>query len=250
MWRGWTALKKSNPNHDASGLFTSAGNNAGKTVTVSHEGKTYTVRHNASGVADLVKVVGDHGSHTVWKESHGPATGVKAAVLEKAKGSGSSPTPPKPTTPPDLSGLKKVGSQLGSNPGGQYVDQNGTKFYVKQSKSDDHAKNEVLATKLYQAAGSPIVDSNLIDVGGGKLGTVSQWQTHDGKFNPNDQAQKGRSAGELRDARLAQQLGRHWPGVRQPGPDQGQAHHGRRRGCAQLPGSGHAQGRGVRQQRG
>ena len=78
------------------------------------------------------------------------------------------PTSPKPAEASklhpnavDVSKWKKVGPQLGSNPGGTYEDENGKKWYVKESKSDDHAKNEVLAGKLYELAGSPVVDYKL-----------------------------------------------------------------------------------------
>lgn len=68
-----------------------------------------------------------------------------------------------------------MGSQLGSNPGGQYEDEHGKRYYAKLSKSEAHAKNEVLAGHLYHAAGAPIVQAHLIDIGNGKLGTITEW---------------------------------------------------------------------------
>jgi hypothetical protein len=44
---------------------------------------------------------------------------------------------------------------LGSNPGGVYQDENGRRFYVKTLESAAHARNEILAAKLYQLAGAP-----------------------------------------------------------------------------------------------
>jgi uncharacterized protein len=104
---------------------------------------------------------------------------------------GKAATPP---VPEKLEGLKKVGAQKGSNPGGVYEDAAGNRFYVKMSKSDDHARNEWLASQLYQAAGSPVVPVHLIDVGGGKLGTVSPWTEHEGAFKPGDAAHHAEAA--------------------------------------------------------
>ena len=76
--------------------------------------------------------------------------------------------------PIDVSSWKKVGHQAGSNPGGVYENADGKKFYVKQSKSELHAKNEVLADDLYELAG---IDSSKLELanvdGKGKLGTAS-----------------------------------------------------------------------------
>lgn len=85
-----------------------------------------------------------------------------------------SAAPADPGTPIDTAGWTKTGKQLGSNPGGKYTDPAGGEWYGKQSKSADHARNEVLAGKLYKAAGSPVVEPHLADFGG-KLGTVTRW---------------------------------------------------------------------------
>ena len=89
-----------------------------------------------------------------------------------------------------LADLKKVGGQLGSNPGGKYENATGERFYVKQSKSPDHAKNEVLAGHLYQAAGAPILQSDLVDTGPGTLGTSTPWHEGVQTINRNDPAQR------------------------------------------------------------
>jgi hypothetical protein len=62
----------------------------------------------------------------------------------------------RPTAKPTLkmSELKKVGEKMGSNPGGTYEDAEGKKFYVKQTQSVDHARNEKLAAALYALAGA------------------------------------------------------------------------------------------------
>jgi hypothetical protein len=79
--------------------------------------------------------------------------------------------------PIHVASMKKVGGQLGSNPGGRYEDNTGAQFYVKHSKSESHAKNEILASRLYSAAGSPVLHVHPADLGGGKLGTATRWQT-------------------------------------------------------------------------
>lgn len=78
-----------------------------------------------------------------------------------------------PTVPIDVSSWTKISGPQGSNPGGIYEDEKGNRWYVKQSKSDDHAKNEVLADMLYTEAGIDVAGLRLADVGNGKLGTAS-----------------------------------------------------------------------------
>jgi hypothetical protein len=56
----------------------------------------------------------------------------------------------------DEGGFKQVGPQTGSNPGGMYQADNGDKYYVKTPKSEDRARNEILAGRLYELAGIDI----------------------------------------------------------------------------------------------
>lgn len=77
--------------------------------------------------------------------------------------------------PVSTKGWKKVGGQLGSNPGAQLTDPSGQKHYVKFAKSEAHARNEHLAAKLYEAAGAPVLNTKLVDTGGGKVGTATAW---------------------------------------------------------------------------
>lgn len=67
----------------------------------------------------------------------------------------------------------QVGPQKGSNPGGTYTDRHGVRWYCKFPKSADHAKNEVLAAKLYDACGVLVPDLKLVRKGG-KVGVASQ----------------------------------------------------------------------------
>lgn len=62
------------------------------------------------------------------------------------------------TKPLDPAALTKVGSQMGSNPGGVYQNKAGEKFYVKKGATAAHVRNELLAASLYQLAGSPVLD--------------------------------------------------------------------------------------------
>lgn len=55
----------------------------------------------------------------------------------------------------DTATMQKVGRQMGSNPAGVYQDGNGRRFYVKSLESPAHARNEIIAAKLYQLAGAP-----------------------------------------------------------------------------------------------
>jgi hypothetical protein len=55
----------------------------------------------------------------------------------------------------DTATMQKVGGQMGSNPAGVYRDENGRRFYVKSLETPAHARNEIIAAKLYQLAGAP-----------------------------------------------------------------------------------------------
>lgn len=74
-----------------------------------------------------------------------------------------------------IAGWKQVGEAKGSNPGGSFLDQNGKKWYVKWLKSKDHVQNEILASKLYEAAGLGVPDLKMVDMGG-KIGIASAWK--------------------------------------------------------------------------
>ncbi len=65
-------------------------------------------------------------------------------------------------------------TQKGSNAGGLYTDTMGQKWYVKIPKSEDHAKNELLAAKLYEAAGVAVPELKLVQ-SNGKAAIASKW---------------------------------------------------------------------------
>lgn len=60
---------------------------------------------------------------------------------------------------------EKVGKQAGSNPGGIFEDEHRTRWYLKMPKSTNIAKNEVLAAKLYEAAGIAVPELKFVRVG-------------------------------------------------------------------------------------
>jgi hypothetical protein len=59
------------------------------------------------------------------------------------------------SVPLDTATLERVGGQKGSNPAGVYQDAAGRRFYVKSLESRAHARNEVMAARLYQLTGAP-----------------------------------------------------------------------------------------------
>ncbi|QEM41547.1 hypothetical protein SEA_FORZA_78 [Gordonia phage Forza] len=60
------------------------------------------------------------------------------------------------------SNLKKIGGATGSNPGGLYEGlEDDTKYYIKETKSEKHAINELLGHKLYAAVGVATPDVGL-----------------------------------------------------------------------------------------
>lgn len=69
---------------------------------------------------------------------------------------------------------KQTGDQAGSNPGGQFTDKAGGKWYVKFPKTDAHAKNELLAAKFYEMLGVAGPKLKLV-AKDGKIGVASKW---------------------------------------------------------------------------
>ena len=73
----------------------------------------------------------------------------------------------------DMSDWEMVGDQEGSNPGGFFEDTKGTLWYCKFTKTPDHASNEVLTAKLYEAAGVRVPELKLI-ADSGHIGVASR----------------------------------------------------------------------------
>jgi hypothetical protein len=58
----------------------------------------------------------------------------------------------------DTSTLQRIGGQLGSNYAGIFQDDSGRRYYVKTLESAAHARNELIAARLYQLAGAPTLN--------------------------------------------------------------------------------------------
>ena len=58
----------------------------------------------------------------------------------------------------DTSVMRRVGGQLGSNIAGVFQNDSGGRYYVKILESAAHARNEIIAARLYQLAGAPTLN--------------------------------------------------------------------------------------------
>lgn len=54
--------------------------------------------------------------------------------------------------------MQRVGAQIGSNPAGVFQGNNGQRYYVKTLESQAHARNELIAARLYQLAAAPTLN--------------------------------------------------------------------------------------------
>jgi hypothetical protein len=92
-------------------------------------------------------------------------------AISKANQAAAAPAAPKHNiaAPVDLAGMEQTGPKLGSNPGGTYKAPDGKEYYVKIPKSDDHAKNEMLAAALFGAAGGNTLVYHPVNTPDGKL---------------------------------------------------------------------------------
>ncbi len=75
---------------------------------------------------------------------------------------------------PPMDHWVQTGPQGGSNPGGRFKDDLGVEWYCKFPADEDVAKSELLASKLYAAAGVAGQDAKLVTKGG-KVGIASRW---------------------------------------------------------------------------
>lgn len=75
---------------------------------------------------------------------------------------------------PSMDSWIQTGPQGGSNPGGRFKDADGVEWYCKFPPDEGHARSEVLAAKLYEAAGLKSQDAKLVTKGG-KVGIASRW---------------------------------------------------------------------------
>lgn len=85
-----------------------------------------------------------------------------------------SSAPVKPNDVESIDGWAQTGGQGGYNPGGTFRDANGDEWYCKfPTAGESVLKNELLATKLYSAAGVKVPEVKLVKQGG-KLGIASK----------------------------------------------------------------------------
>lgn len=109
---------------------------------------------------------------------------LEAAVLKKT---GKTPPPATPQNDQQLvfANLKQTGGQDGSNIGAKFIDEaTGVEYYVKAPNNPIQAKVEVLASKLYEAAGVRTAKLQFIDITGnignnnvaGRLGIASKME--------------------------------------------------------------------------
>lgn len=100
--------------------------------------------------------------------------------------------------------LVQIGPQRGSNPGGLYRDtETGATWYIKTPPSLAHAQNEVLAAKLYQAAGVNVPELRLTTLNG-QPAVASRIVDDLAKLAPDDLAKaQGVREGFVADAWLA-----------------------------------------------
>lgn len=93
------------------------------------------------------------------------------ATIQGAPAGTPAPAPLHPSQvapePLKMANMVKTGSQKGSNTGGFYQDTTtGERYYIKEPASADIARNELLAAKLYEAAGVEVPELTLIEEGG------------------------------------------------------------------------------------
>lgn len=127
----------------------------------------------------------------------------KGAPVPKAKPAAPAAAP-KVAEPahPSMDDWKQIGPQGGSNPGGKFIDPDGVEWYCKFPGDENMAKSEVLAAKLYAAAGISAQDAKLVTKDG-KIGIASKWADVS-KGSPAQLAKaKGAKAGFAVDAWLA-----------------------------------------------
>jgi hypothetical protein len=135
------------------------------------------------GVYGSFKVIGyEHTPDGAGAKIHQYVADLKAAAggkkaKPKAKAAPAPVAAAQPYGAPAIESMddwKQIGPQGGSNPGGKFVDQDGVEWYCKFPANEDMAKSEVLAAKLYGAAGVAGQDAKLVTKDG-KLGIASKW---------------------------------------------------------------------------
>lgn len=139
-------------------------------------GKAQVVNSVATSDDDFPPRIKAAAKLAVASFEHKTGQKISAAQIEETP-----PEPAKPAHPDHVAGaldataFHKVEGKKGSNPGGVYENADGEKFYVKHSATPDHAKSEVLASKLYEAMGVKTLSPELANTEAG-LGVATKWQ--------------------------------------------------------------------------
>lgn len=170
----WDVFHNTEPGHSKFWAVSVVGDSM-----VTHYGKigtagTTTVKHFAKPGAALAQ------ASKLQKQKE--AKGYKFQGMQNYPVPGDAKPAPKPasatvTTKPALEsadGWPQTGPQGGSNPGGRFKDPSGQEWYIKLPASEAHAKNELLAAKLYEAAGIKVPELKLVTMNG-KVGIASKW---------------------------------------------------------------------------
>ena len=116
------------------------------------------------------------------------------------------PLTPKPSGGLNESNLTQIGGQKGSNEGGLYRDTTtGKTYYIKVPQTPDHAYNEVIAGRLYQAAGIDTPNMQTLSWGNGRIAVASEIidDLSSGGASTNWKTIKGAHQGFVADAWLA-----------------------------------------------
>jgi hypothetical protein len=100
-------------------------------------------------------------------QSPTPAPTPAAPTPVPAPAPAPAPASPANSNIKSIANYTKTGGQKGSQLGGSFTAPNGSTYYVKASKSEDHARNEVLANNLYQALGVHVPKTELVHIEGG-----------------------------------------------------------------------------------
>ena len=170
----WDVFHNTEPGHSKFWAVSVVGDSM-----VTHYGKigtagTTTVKHFAKPGAALAQ------ASKLQKQKE--AKGYKFQGMQNYPVPGDAKPAPKPasatvTTKPVLEsadGWPQTGPQGGSNPGGRFKDPSGQEWYIKLPASEAHAKNELLAAKLYEAAGIKVPELKLVTMNG-KVCIASKW---------------------------------------------------------------------------
>lgn len=153
---------------------------------MSSTGKTIFKLPSLHQYASYMKLV-TYGSKGDPLKDHIEAIKAAAGKPPKKPKAKAAATPSQTSTPgsiESMDGWTQTGPQAGSNPGGKFKDANGVEWYCKFPDDENVAKSEVLASKLYAAAGVAGQDAKLITKGG-KVGIASRWTTVIKANNPS-----------------------------------------------------------------